>query len=150
MKEITLTWDEILEGAVLGCKQRIRTVYRGGLQTYGFTGSGWSESIDGMLAEKAWAKAEGVPHVSGFRPQYQHEGDVGDVQIRSTIRGNGSLIIRPADIDTARFYLVINDLPRFRIIGWIMGGEGKQQQWLRDSLDRDPAYFVPQDALHPA
>ena len=87
------------------------------------------------------------PHIGETRMR-----DVGGlVEIRSTEDdANGHLIVKPSDSDYAPFALVICYMSerRFRLAGWLFGGEAKKYRIL-DKFG-DPAHFVPQDALRAA
>lgn len=101
----------------------------------------------GAAAEMAVAKALGVywdmvvdyaPNLPDIRP---------DIEVRTTTRPNGSLIIHPEDDNNRHFYLVVGELPNYNVVGSILGSEAKQARWWRESGVRYPAYFVPQSAL---
>lgn len=100
--------------------------------------------IEGCCAEMAVAKALNV-YWSGkgdFRAP-----DVGAVDVRQTTHEKGRLILHPSDPDDRRFYLVIGKNGEYRVAGWIMGRDGKQQKFWADPVGGRPAFFVPQDAL---
>jgi hypothetical protein len=73
-------------------------------------------------------------------------GDVGRVQVRSTTREDGCLIVQRADPDDAWFVLVVGRVPTFRLAGWLPGAEAKRPEWWRANAPH-PAFFVPQHAL---
>lgn len=70
--------------------------------------------------------------------------DVGGVvEIRSTDRPNGRLIVKPKDSDEAPFALMIQiDEASFRFGGWMYGSRAKTYPLL--TKHGDPAHFVPQ------
>lgn len=104
----------------------------------------------GAAAEMAVAKALGVywdmvvdytPNLVDIQP---------NIEVRTTTRSNGSLIIHPEDSDDRLFYLVVGELPSYNVVGSIRGADGKRPLWWRESGVRFPAYFIPQSALNSA
>jgi hypothetical protein len=76
--------------------------------------------------------------------------DVGGlVEVRSTVIGNGRLIVKPRDDDDAPFALVVADMAtlRFRFGGWMFGHEAKA--WPLNPRHGDPAHYVEQEKLWP-
>lgn len=145
--EVTLSWFEVFQGAACGVLRQIENLRAGRRDAHGFSGDGWGLHVDGALAEMAAAKAsdrywEAV--VSGDPRRIA--GDVGLVQVRSTRRVNGSLIVHPTDPDEATFVLVVGTAPSYRVVGSILGREAKDSRWWRTDTGR-PAYFVPQEVL---
>lgn len=108
---------------------------------------GWQVHCDGACGEMALAKYLGVfwdGNMGNFKA-----ADVGALQVRTTQRAAGSLILHPGDKDEDVFILVLShNLPSFLLRGWIYGHEGKVQKWWRDGTEGRPAFFVPQSALH--
>lgn len=72
--------------------------------------------------------------------------DVGGlVDVRSTDRPEGRLIVKPADGDEVPFVLVFVNEPQFLFLGWLMAREAKRRPLLRQF--GDPAHFVDQRDL---
>ena len=74
--------------------------------------------------------------------------DVGGlVEVRSTVYGNGRLIVKPDDDDAAPFALILADMDtlRFRFGGWMFARDAKE--FPLDSKHGDPAHYVPQEKL---
>lgn len=74
--------------------------------------------------------------------------DVGGlVEVRSTIRETGRLIVKPDDQD-APFVLIVANMERlrFRFAGWAFGRDAKRR-WPLLTEFGDPAHFVEQSAL---
>jgi hypothetical protein len=104
----------------------------------------------GCLGELAFAKSANV-YWSGAGNDFSNEEDVGSVQVRTTSLANGSLIVRPNELQRYAerpWALVIGSLDTYRIAGWIYGREAGRRSWLRDPNGRPAAYFVPQGYLH--
>jgi hypothetical protein len=115
----------------------------------------WTPNIEGACGEKAVAKHLGVywTEIVGD----SKADDVAKYQVRTNIsRRLNDLCLRPRDPPSPirpqdRVYIsVLSFLPEFVICGWILGSEGKQEQWLREgSPGRPPCYYVPCSALNP-
>ena len=76
--------------------------------------------------------------------------DVADWQVRSTRGPTNRLIVHKTDHDDKRYILVRADLPRFVLVGWILGRDAKRDEWWTDPTGKGRwAYFVPASALHP-
>lgn len=81
------------------------------------------------------------------RPHKQ--GDVGNVDVRSTPRRDGRLILHAGDVDDRPYVLVVGEGLERYLIGWITGRDGKRRAWWTDPGTGRPAFFVPQAALWP-
>lgn len=140
---VDLTWDEVEVAALTGIRRNIRTIHegrhRGGGQT---PADGWTDHIVGAIAELAVAKAfNRYPS----RNSCDIDGDVGHLQVRSTVRGD-HMPVQSYDNDDAPFVLVLGQPPHMRIVGWLYGHEAKRKEYWRTDV-RKPAYFVPPSAL---
>jgi hypothetical protein len=144
---VDLTWREVRMAALVAVDCRIHHMARPGVpERWGGTPeTGWQREIDGALGEVAVAKAMGA-YWYGAETYARAKGDAARLQVRSTQREGGSLIVHPDDPDDAVFVLVVGRPPRFRIPGWLAGGEAKQERWWRTDIPT-PAYLVPQAAL---
>jgi len=103
----------------------------------------WQISIEGALAEMALAKHLGL---------YWSKGkvgckDVGPHQCRSSQRDDRRLILHDRDCDTDRYYFVTGKNGEYWIRGWIMGKDGKKDEFKDDPCGGRPAYFVPTSVL---
>src|SRR3990167_2428715 len=109
--------------------------------------NGYSIHIEGAQAELAVAKGLGI--YWGGEINTFHAPDLDNrIQVRSTKRLDGHLIIRPDDNLEDIYFLVINRFPCFDLIGWITGREGMSQDLLVDKNNHyQPAYFVPRAVL---
>jgi hypothetical protein len=88
----------------------------------------WSIHIEGAAGEMAAAKALGrywAMPVNTFKA----DGDVGELQIRTGPRHHNEFIVRPGDRDSDTFVLVTGRSPRFRVHGYIIGGQAKRSAW---------------------
>ena len=148
--ELRLDWSEVALAAYAGVRRRILSLKRASPEPYGKTGLDlWGMDIEACAAEMAVAKVAGKywNAISSGRLK-DLGGDVGrGIQVRSTQRMNGCLILHDRDDDDHNFFLVIGSIPTFRIPGWIEGHKGKDQRFWRNG-DGRPAYFVPQSELN--
>lgn len=139
--------------AQAGTRRRIEALRLGRVPVYGDTKvhAEWGVDIEGAAAEMAVAKSFNLFWTPVVREPKELDGDVGfglqALQVRSTPRDNGRLILHDRDADDAVFVLVTGRLPEFHIRGWTTGREGKQARFQHPG-DGRPAYFVPQESLH--
>lgn len=147
MIEIKFSTVEVIASAVLGALTRIESLVHSRQNSHDYNDEdSWTVDIEGAGAEMAVAKYRNVFWM-GSIGKFKKEADVSGMEVRSTTLEHGSLIIREGDNDDARFVLVVGKLPYKKIVGWIYGREAKQSKWLRAPNSREPAYFVPQNAL---
>jgi hypothetical protein len=118
---------------------------------HGNTKDGFLLHQIGAYAEMAFAKVTNQ-YWTGAGDTYQNESDVGKNQVRSTEWPDGSLLIRPEDMEKYRqsiWVLMIGSADKgYRFAGWIRGFEGERKEYLADPKGRGVAYFVPQNKLH--
>jgi len=107
------------------------------------------EEFIGACGEMAVGKASGVFFIPSVNTFHRVPDCLSDCEVRSTDLIDGSLIVRSNDSDDRRYILAIVSDDKVRLVGWILGREAKQSQWLRDPHSQRPAWFVPQDSLHP-
>ncbi len=105
------------------------------------------EEVVGACGEIAFAKHIGkffVPSVNAFNK----EADVGlNVEVRSTIRLDGCLIVRNNDLDDRAFVLAIVDGKNVDLAGWLYGRDAKKDEWIKNPHGYRKAWFVPQNCL---
>lgn len=143
---VTLSWLEAYNAAQSGILRQIEALKHGRRPRYGQPLDDWGVNIEGCAAEMAVAKAYGLYWEPVARRPEDLAGDVSTLQIRSTWRENGRLIIHEHDPDDAPFILVTGKVPAFTIRGWIYGRDGKAVEFW-DEGDGRAAYFVQQSAL---
>lgn len=130
--------------AVVGVMRQINNIRGNHRHLYGGKkNQGWQYHIEGALGECAVAK---------YLDIYWHMGekggdDVGNHQVRTTPYEIGRLIIHPQDEDDVRYYLAVGCNGRYVIKGWILGRDGKREEFWDDPTGNRPAYFVPQKNL---
>lgn len=72
-----------------------------------------------------------------------------DVEVRSTDRDDGCLVIRDNDVLERRFILAIVNDSDVVLAGWIYGTEGAKSEYLRNPNNHVPAWFIPSHKLRP-
>lgn len=145
---IELTLAEVIQAALAGVMRRVQNMKRGTRDRFGQpTTDYWSIDIEGCCGELAVAKYLGR-FWSGAIGDISAD-DVGVVQVRTTGRESGRLILHPEDKDDRVFILVVGNAPRFDIRGWIIAQHGKRDEFWSDPGTGRPAFFVPQSALKP-
>lgn len=147
MIEVRLSWAELRSAAVIGVERHVRAMARQRVARYDQPANVWHDDIVGALGELVVAKATGR-YPSLFDGALDYGGDVGRYEVRTTEHDHGCLIVHPHDADRSPFVLVRGTPPVFRVIGWMLGGEAKRDEWWRTDV-RHPAYFVPATALSP-
>lgn len=143
---VTLEESELQIALFVAMLRHANCCSRGQRNSYGLANDsdGLQNDADGCLGEFAFAKAFNrfwngkIGHVTN--------GDVGKVEVRSTRRPDGRLILHPEDLDDGRYVLARINRNRVDLRGWIYGKDGKQQQFWVTSVGR-PAFFVPDEAL---
>lgn len=149
---VRLTPWEILLAAQAGLMRQVENI-KLGRKPYHGAGSlnDWQLNIEGCLGEYALAKYLGV-HWSGkgdFRgPDVGGNGHPG-CEVRVAMGDKRRLILHPEDGDNKVFWLVCGVNGSYRIKGWILGQNGKKEEWWTDPTGKDRwAFFVPQAALN--
>jgi hypothetical protein len=148
MAEVELTPPELLLAGIAGVMRQVSAITHGRPPAYSHDDKDpWTPHIEGAASEMATAKYLDrfwSPLASGRLSDLP--GDVSTrVQVRSTSRSDGCLIVHPSDHDDHLFYLVLtDDLPRCTIVGSLRGRDAKQGRFWRTQGVRHPAFFVPQ------
>jgi len=148
-KTVELTWPQWYVAAQVGLLRYITSRQKGLEHKYGYNGHGAIDDIQAAAAEFATSLAMNISWQAGVNTF--KDPDNGEyTQVRVTKHEDGCLIVRKEDPDTHRYVLVIQEAEtRFSVVGWIWGGDAKQEQWLTaaGNNNRPRAYFVPQQEL---
>lgn len=148
MIEIELTMREAAAAAKVGVDRNLHAIQSGLTPRHGCKEENcWDVHIEGACGELAVAKALNVYWHSPLNT-FKRGSDVGKWQVRTRSRSDYDLIVRSGDSDHAVFILVTGRCPKFRVIGWMRGGDAKKEKWLKTHGGRDGAYFVPQAELN--
>lgn len=147
---VTLSVDEIAMGAALGCHRVTEAIKLNRQNSHGFKENGWTENIEGYLAEMVVAKALGNYYSAGEGKGFKG-ADVGDtIQVRWAKSSTHRLIVREADSSAYTYVLVTGHAPHYNIRGFISGSNAKHPVYFEGvNNDRPPAYWIPQKNLTP-
>lgn len=144
---IELTPAEILQGALAGAMRQAQNLRDNRRDGNGAPfDQGWQFHIEGALGEMAVAKALGL--FWGGKGELRY-ADIGRLEVRTTPRADGRLILHKDDPDEAVFLLVTGCNGCYLIRGWLRAAEGKRENYWTDPAGGRPAYFVPAVDLHP-
>jgi hypothetical protein len=146
--EVELTPSEIQTGASIGIRRHCQNIYHKRRPSWGVgTDNNWQLHVEGALGECVIARHLNI-YWNGNLGEF-HMPDVaqGKVEVRATASHNNRLILHPTDKDDHAYWLVTGANGTYRIQGYIMGRDGKQQKWWEDPQGNRPAFFVPQAAL---
>jgi hypothetical protein len=140
---VTLTQEEMLEAAVVGCRRRIDSIFSGRKDNQRTNrDDAWQNDIEAAAAELALCKHLGLEWNRGVNTF--KAPDAGVYQVRQTKYERGHLIVRPKDPDEATYVLVIGQCTVYVPVGWLTGREAKvHANWKVD------AWWVPMEGLHP-
>jgi hypothetical protein len=135
--------------AEMGITRQISNLMKGRPDAYGCAADvGWQVHIEGCCGELAVAKYLDR-YWSGNFEQLKAD-DVGNYQVRTRSSHGWDLILHDRDPDDRVFILVTGTAPEYVIRGWMRAKDGKKPEfWSDPSKQNRPAYFVPQDCLHP-
>ena len=145
---VTLTKVEMFSAAQAGCLRRINALCKDLPQPYGKPKDPLFDiDVESSGAEMAVAKAFGL-----YWNTYPNEfrdlpGDVANLEVRWTKHMNGHLIVHKRDKDDRPFVLVRGNMPHYKVGGWMMGADAKQEKWIH-GMREEPGYWVPNDQLH--
>lgn len=147
--DVSLTWQEQLFAAQAGVMRRLSALARNRPEPYQTPkGDAWGNDIESSGAEAAVAKALGRYWLAVLQNPQDAKGDVSGVEVRSTPRMDGRLIVHDRDKDDSPYVLVRGRFPNYQVVGWMLGRDAKQEKYKRNG-DGRPAYFVPDVDLRP-
>jgi hypothetical protein len=109
----------------------------------------WANEVKGAIGELA--ASEGF-NLAWTGPHERGCPDVGGcIEARAVLDPAHRLILQLEEPDQkpdVPFVLVdLSTLPRWRIVGWIMGKDAKRDDWRDDPVGGRPAYWVPRQEL---
>jgi hypothetical protein len=144
---ITLTPDEAADAIQVGTERQRLSVLAGLKDKHGFEGDGEYIHIQGAGGELSFCKVLRVPWVPGFNTF--KKPDVLGYQVRTRSEPWHELIIRTDDNPAHKYVLVLGIMPMFDVVGWYLGKDARRGEWWHAHGGREPAWFVPQEELHP-
>ena len=107
------------------------------------------DEVIGVCGEIAVAKLGKFYFVPGLNEFHVVPDVFRDVEVRSTDRDDGCLVIRDNDVLERRFILAIVNGSDVVLAGWIYGTEGAKSEYLRNPNNHVPAWFIPSHKLRP-
>lgn len=113
----------------------------------------WVEDLTfhayGVIGEMAAAKVLGLTF-TGSVDTFRNHPDLSGMEVRFRSNPTWQLIVRDNDKDDAK-YLLVRGVPpsAVEVVGWIMGRDAKNPEWLRSYGNLKPAHFVPDSELIP-
>ncbi len=143
---IELTPMEIVQCGNVGVMRVTKVIKEGRGETHGSVRhEAWGRHVEGAMGEAAMCRVLDVYWPPGeiFGPDAGH-----NLEARTTRHEDGRLIIHRNDKDDHCFFLVVGCMGRYRVVGWMMGGDAKQDKYWSDPGTGRPAYFVPQHELN--
>ena len=138
-----------IHNASLRLIESLRNNRNDSLFAKGWTGA-FMAHYYGAIGELAAALALNV--FPGFKiNQFStKESDLlGGLEVRHRKNLSHDLIIRDSDPDDKRFILTRGEPPDIEITGWIIGENGKKEEYRRNFGGYGPCWFVPAEALNP-
>lgn len=105
----------------------------------------WQNAVSGALGEMVLAKAANRYWSKGERG----DPDVDDMEVRTTVYPNGSMLLHPDDDDHKVSILVTGSIGNFKIVGYIRNKEGKEKGTWEERKEGRPCFYVKQENLIP-
>jgi hypothetical protein len=148
MIHIRLTPSQLMVGALVGSMRQLKAIDRPNAHGLSDDDDGWGKHIEGACGEIAAAQATHRYWPASVNT-FKTEPDVEGFDVRTRSKHTWDLLLREVD-DISRVYvLVTGRAPEFIVRGWAHGVEAKSPQYIQTYGNRPPAYFYPQQKLHP-
>ena len=146
-KEIILKSSEIMMAATVGVMRQVTAINDGLADRFGATAEGgWQRDVEGALSECALAKYLNLY----WKGKGDFTADIGERhEVRVTWRSDGRLILHNDSNDTNVFWLLVGLNGTYEVKGWLLGADGKADEFWSDPVGGRPAFFVPQHRLMP-
>ena len=147
---VELSEPEMLIGGLEAVIRRTKNVIKASQRASGAQHMYGATDDDVKELNSTWAEMAVARHFNLYWTGIieMNRIDVGDmIEVRSASRDTDSLILHDNDVDDLPYVLVLARPPRFKLVGWKLGRDGKQDKYWRVDGVRHPAYFVPQSHL---
>ena len=146
---VELNSDELTAGAAVGARRHISALHRPDKNFPDDDNLRWQTHIEGALSEIAVAKYLNR-YWTGCGLQSRFDVGVEGLQVRSILNPSYGLVLRESDAYEDAYLLVHAQAPRYTLLGWLRGSEGKCDYWLRSNERADkPFWIVPVQGLRP-
>jgi hypothetical protein len=145
-----LKLHEVLLCAVAGAMRHVEDMKLARREKYDAPTEGvWDRHVEGCIGELVIAKHLWVPWVGKGVLRGPDAGD--SEQVRTGMKlSHSHLILHKDDADDLRYWLVCGSGLHYRVHGWLLGRDGKQQKYWGDPFGKNrPAFWVPASDLHP-
>jgi len=152
MFTVTLSETECRIAELIGCRRRqISLMYNRISTRRDFTSDGIKNDIESSAAELAVAKYLNIyPEWSptpGAVPKFDLRSNGNHLDVKSTERSDGNLLIPHLDMDIL-YFLVCGTMPRKQIIGCLKGDLVPERGQWREDLPHQACWFVPAERLN--
>lgn len=145
---IRLSEDDVFWASWAADQRNRANVKRGSKEAHGAAGRRLDYNIVGALGELAFARWLGATW-EGYTPYTYGARDVAGFEIRSVEHPTHNLLLHDNDKPSAPYVLMVGQVDRWHIAGWIRGRDGMDPRWFTDKGNDRPAYFIPPSALRP-
>lgn len=145
---ITLTKVEVEIGVRIGVMRHLNALREGRKDAHGLNGDPWEFHIQGACAEMASYKAIKYYWSPTIDVRKELGGDGGPYEVRRRSHQKHDHLIRPDDLVDPPHILACGSLPKFRVVGWILGKDARRDEWWHDYGNRGFAWWPPQADLH--
>lgn len=147
-RSVILSEEEIIDAMRVGIDRSARCISRGSKSRSEYKNDEDKiyNSIVGSCGERALAAYLGIEWIP-LVDTFTRIPDVGELEVRTRTKDYYDLIIRDCDDDNKPYVLVLGNIVKFRIVGWIYAREGKKEKWKHVYGGGRPSYFVPQNFL---
>jgi len=152
MIEVRLSKIEFFQAVNVGVIRQMQNKAKGRKDRFGAEKmDGWGIHIEGACGEAAVAKYLNIFYNGniGNLSACDVNNNARNVEVRTAAKNHHSLILHKSDKDDSVYILVCGEAPVFNIKGWVMGRDGKKNEYWKDPTNNRPAFFVPQNALKP-
>ena len=148
---VRLTWSEMMIAHMVAGQRIVLNAKNGAKPKHGAP-----EGIAGDMihvlstrGEMVVAKAFNL-YWSGASGDYKAVDVGGLIEVRTVPVSTHRLMLHPDDKELPTVLVDASRSPEFRLCGWLMGQDGKRQDWWEDPTGKDrPAFFVPHASLLP-
>lgn len=149
---VELTWRDIHIAGGVAVSRAVNAIARGRRDRFGLTHDG------NLGADMEWMGCIGEMAVSKFTNRFWAAGleidrvDATDYEVRTVGETRKRLILHPTDHDDLPYISAFVSRVRLPLVilrGFVLGRDGKRQEWWTDPGTGRPAFFVPTDRLLP-
>lgn len=144
--QVILPTSLVMQAANIGVLRQVSNIQERRKERYGAKPEyDWQNHVQGCLGEFIVARTLGL-FWDGKLGDLS-TGDVGKLEVRTTAKDKGDLVLHDYDRDNSIFILVTGCNDRFNIRGWILGSIGKTVGVWESRNNRPPAFWVKQKQL---